>query len=44
MYRCERGGVGNVLNSVVFPRRSKSFIFKSIDTPLKFHRIKLIFY
>ena len=33
IYRCERGRVGIVLNSVVFPRRSKLFIFKSIDPP-----------
>ena len=36
-YRCERGRVGNVLNSVVIPLRSKLFIFKSIDNPLKLH-------
>ena len=36
IYRCERGRVGNVLNSVVFLLRSKLFIFKPIDNPLKF--------
>ena len=36
IYRCERGREGNVLNSVVFPLRSKLIIFKSIDNPLKF--------
>ena len=36
IYRCERGRVGNVLNSVVFPLRSKLFILKRIDTPLNF--------
>ena len=35
-YRCERGRVGNVWNSVVFPLMFRLFIFKSIDTPLKF--------
>ena len=34
--RFERGRVGNVLNSVVFPLRSKLLNFVSIDTPLKF--------
>ena len=33
MHRCERGRVGNVLNSVVFPLRSTLFTFKSIDIP-----------
>ena len=33
---CERGRVGNVLNSVVFPLRSKLFNFKSMGISLKF--------
>ena len=35
-YICERGRVGNILNSVVFPLRSELFNFKSIKPSLNF--------
>ena len=36
LYRCERGRVGNVLNSVMFPLRSKLFIISRSTNPLNF--------
>ena len=36
IYRCERGRVGNVLNSVMFPLKSNLFIISRSTTPLNF--------
>ena len=33
-----------IMNFAVFPLRSRLFLFMSIDIPLKFHWLKLIFY